>query len=444
VIRVAQTFTLTTFGRINLSGMRIYVDSVGCRLNQSEIEKIAAQFRSAGHTIVASPSEAEIVVVNTCAVTVEAASDSRQKIRQANRAGNSEIVVTGCWSTLDAQAAGALPGVKAVIPNVRKKDLVSEILKIPIEEMDLEPIARQPLPGIHQRTRAFIKAQDGCDNHCTFCVTRIARGHGQSQTREEVIADVRTALAGGTKEIVLTGVHLGSWGHDFTPPSHLDQLARSILTETEPLRLRFSSLEPWDLKPEFFSLWQDHRLCRHLHLPLQSGCKNTLRRMARNVTPDGFSELVRLARQASPEMAITSDIIVGFPGETNEEFAESLAFVHQMEFAGGHVFSYSSRPGTPAARYPNQVPAMIRKQRSAELRAVLSESSLRFKQRFLGQRLEVLWETASAFEPQGWQMEGLTDNYLRVAAFSERKRWNEVDQVKLVEIKGDLIFGVIV
>ncbi|HVP20501.1 MAG TPA: MiaB/RimO family radical SAM methylthiotransferase [Anaerolineaceae bacterium] len=424
--------------------MKVFVDSIGCRLNQSEIEKIAAQFRSAGHILVGSPAEAELVVVNTCAVTVEAASDSRQKIRQARRAGSADIVVTGCWSTLDAPAAAALPGVISVIPNTRKKDLVSEILKTPAAEMDLEPLARRPLPGIHQRTRAFIKAQDGCNNHCTFCITRVARGGGQSQGEEEVIADVRTALAGGTKEIVLTGVHLGSWGHDFVPPSRLERLAQAILTEADPIRLRFSSLEPWDLKAEFFGLWQDPRVCRHLHLPLQSGCKNTLRRMARNVTPQGFAELVRQARQASPEMAITTDIIVGFPGETEEEYAESLAFVGQMEFSGGHVFNYSARPGTPAARYPNQVPPDIRRKRSAEMRAVLSKSALRFKQRFLGRKMGVLWESASAFSPQGWKLEGLTDNYLRVTAFGGQNRWNEMDEVELVEIQDDEIWGKIV
>jgi threonylcarbamoyladenosine tRNA methylthiotransferase MtaB len=421
--------------------MNVYVDTIGCRLNQSEIEKIAAQFRSAGHTVVDNPAEAEIVVVNTCAVTVEAASDSRQKIRQAHRAGQANIVITGCWATLDPAAAAALPGVKAVIPNARKNDLVADVLRVPIETMDLEPLARQPLPGIHQRTRAFIKAQDGCDNHCTFCITRIARGAGQSQTIDEVLADIRAALAGGTKEIVLTGVHLGSWGHDFDPDLHLEDLAEAILAQSGPLRLRFSSLEPWDLNAGFFDLWRDERLCRHLHLPLQSGCKNTLRRMARNVTPDGFANLVQMARQASPEMTITTDIIVGFPGETEEEFSESLNFASTMQFAGGHVFIYSARPGTPAARFPNQVTPAVRKQRSAAMRSILSESARRFKQRFPGKTMGVLWESASSLGPDGWQMEGLTDNYLRVAAYSPHTRWNEIDQVELLEIKNDLIFG---
>lgn len=424
--------------------MRVYVDSIGCRLNQSEIEKIATQFRSAGHTLVDSPADAELVVVNTCAVTVEAASDSRQKIRQASRAGDADIIVTGCWSTLDESAAAALPGVKAVIPNARKKDLVSEVLHLVPDGMDLEPLARQPLPGIHQRTRAFIKTQDGCDNHCTFCITRIARGAGRSQTVEEVSADVRAALLGGTKEIVLTGVHLGSWGHDFDPPRRLEDLARVILDGTGIQRLRFSSLEPWDLNAEFFNLWQDRRVCRHLHLPLQSGCRAILRRMARNVTPEGFEALLEMARRTTQDMAITTDVIVGFPGESEAEFEESLDFVRKMDFAGGHVFSYSPRPGTPAARYADQVRPEMRKQRSAAMRSVLADSAQRFRQRYLGKKMGVLWESASALGPQGWKMEGLSDNYLRVSAYSTEKRWNEIDMVELTEIQGDTIFGKIV
>lgn len=424
--------------------MKIFVDSVGCRLNQSEIEKFATQFRAAGHILVDAAGEADIVLINTCTVTMEAASDSRQKIRQANRAGKADIAVTGCWSTLEADLAAALPGVKWIIPNVHKKDLVPEVLNLPIEEIDLEPLARQLLPGIHKRTRAFIKTQDGCDNHCTFCVTRIARGAGRSQSIEEVLTDIHLALIGGAKEIVLTGVHLGSWGQDFNPRLQLKDLVNSILLKSQPQRLRLSSLEPWDLSSDFFSLWQNERMCRHLHLPLQSGCGATLRRMARKVTPESFAGLVETARRVSPGMAITTDVIVGFPGETDAEFGESLDFVAQMVFAGGHVFRYSARPGTPAARYPNQVPSKVYKERSAAMRAVLAESARTFRQHFIEQRIEVLWEGAGSFGPQGWQMEGLTDNYLRVEAWSPVNRWNEVNLVELKEDRGNRISGVII
>ncbi len=429
--------------------MKIYLDSIGCRLNQSEIEQFASQFRAAGHEIVGSPAEADYVVINTCAVTAEAASDSRQKIRQAARAGlgrekPGEIVVTGCWSTLDAAGAQALPGVTRVVGNVAKDRLVADLLSLPEEVFDREPVAREPLPGAHLRTRAFIKVQDGCDNHCTFCVTRLARGAGRSRSLAEVLRDVSAALAGGAQEIVLTGVHLGSWGQDFSAPARLYDLVDALLKQSAVPRLRLSSLEPWDLDEDFFSLWADPRLCRHLHLPLQSGSASTLRRMARKTTPETFARLVEAARRAAPQIAITTDIIAGFPGETEAEFIECLEYVRQVDFAAGHVFTYSPRPGTAAARMPNQVPMTERRRRNAALRAALAESSRRYRQQFIGAELEVLWEATGAYGPDGWRLHGLTGNYLRVNALSPERLWNQLSRVKLIELDNDGIIGEII
>ncbi len=192
---------------------------------------MARQFRVAGHEIVASPDMADLAVVNTCAVTNDAASVSRSKIRSIARAGVREIIATGCWATLQPAQADNLPNVLRVVANERKDHLVADVLNLPSETFDLEPLARQPLPGLHRRTRAFIKVQDGCDNHCTFCVTTVARGEGRSRTLADVLLDIQSALAGGTKEIVLTGVHLGSWGYDFG--SQLKELIRAILWERE-------------------------------------------------------------------------------------------------------------------------------------------------------------------------------------------------------------------
>ncbi len=421
--------------------MKIFLDSIGCRLNQSEIEKFASQFRAAGHEIVGSAADADYVVVNTCAVTAEAASDSRQKIRQAARSGAGGIVVTGCWATLDAAAAQALPGVKRVVTNVEKDRLVADLLNLPEEVFDLEPVAREPLPGAHLRTRAFIKVQDGCDNRCTFCVTRIARGAGRSRPLPDVRRDVEAALQGGAQEIVLTGVHLGSWGQDFERPARLYDLVDALLRQSETPRLRLSSLEPWDLDADFFSLWQDPRLCRHLHLPLQSGSAETLRRMARKTTPESFAALVAAARQAAPDMAVTTDIVAGFPGETEAAFAECLEYVRRMDFAAGHVFTYSARPGTAAARLPNQVPVDVRKRRNAELRAVLAESSARYRQRFVGAEMQVLWEATDAYGPEGWRLHGLTDNYLKVTALSPERLWNQLSRVRLIGVEEEGMRG---
>lgn len=421
--------------------MNVYLDTIGCRLNQSEIEAFAAQFRAAGHTIVSSAEEADTVVVNTCAVTAEAASDSRQKIRQAARAGAEQIIVTGCWSAIDPVAAGALPSVTRVVPNPGKDTLVSDLLGIPVEEFDLEPVARQPLPGAHARTRAFLKVQDGCDNHCTFCITRIARGAGRSRSIAEVQQEVRRALDGGTQEVVLTGVHLGSWGQDFNQPAHLYDLIAALLKIEVLPRLRLSSLEPWDLTAGFFDLWSDARLCRHLHLPLQSGCEATLRRMARKTTPDSFARLAADARRAAPGIAITTDVIVGFPGETEANFVESMDFVRRMEFAQGHVFTYSPRPQTAAARMPNQVPLATRKRRNAEMRAVFADTMQAFRASFAGASLPVLWESTDGYGPQGWQLRGLTDNYLPVMAQSQTRLWNQISLVRLTAVQEDGLRG---
>jgi threonylcarbamoyladenosine tRNA methylthiotransferase MtaB len=421
--------------------MKIYLDTIGCRLNQSEIEAMARQFRAVGHEIVNSAQMADMAVVNTCAVTNEAASDSRGKIRQIARAGVNEIIATGCWATLQPQQANDLPGVLRVITNDRKDHLVSDVLDLPQDSFDLEPIARKPLPGLHRRTRAFIKVQDGCDNRCTFCVTTIARGEGRSRSLADIILDVQSALEGGTKEIVLTGVHLGSWGQD--SGKHLRDLVKAILRETDAPRLRLSSLEPWDLDAAFFSLWADKRLMPHLHLPLQSGCESTLRRMARKTSPQSFRELVSAARKVIPEVAITTDLIAGFPGETEAEFAESLEFVKEMNFAGGHVFSYSPRPGTGAAKMKGQIRPELRKERNRILYNALEESAGSYRQRFVGQMMPVLWESVSEMGEWGWQMEGLTGNYLRVNAFASSPRWNEIDRVVLTETDNDKIKGII-
>lgn len=411
--------------------MKVYLDTIGCRLNQAEIEAYARQLRAAGHTLVAAPDEADLAIVNTCAVTTAAVSDSKQKVRQIERAGVDQIIATGCWATLNPAEAASLAGVRKVVPNPRKDLLVADLLQTTQNEFDLEPLERQPIPGLRLRTRLFIKAQDGCDNRCTFCITTIARGAGRSRPATEILDDIRHAE--GAQEIVLTGVHLGSWGKDLTPRLHLRDLVRTLLDETDVPRLRLSSLEPWDLDEAFFELWQNPRLCQHLHLPLQSGSAGTLRRMARKTTPGGFARLVSAARRHIPEAAITTDVIVGFPGETEAEFEESLDFVRQMRFSGGHVFTYSARPGTAAAHMPGQVAPAVRKARSARMRAVFDEAARAYQERFVGQTLAVLWESATAFGPQGWEMSGLTGNYLRVRARAPRSLWNQITPVELSE-----------
>jgi threonylcarbamoyladenosine tRNA methylthiotransferase MtaB len=421
--------------------MKVFLDTVGCRLNQSEIETIANQFRAAGHQVVGEVGDADLVVVNTCAVTAKAAADSRQKIRHISRSGPAKIAITGCWTTLNPDEAGKLPHVDWVVPNQQKGDLTAKILGFPANVFDLEPLARQPLPGIHRRTRAFIKAQDGCDNHCTFCITRLARGASQSRELAEVLSDIQLALRGGVQEVVITGVQLGAWGRDIYGESRLPELIKGILEQTEVKRVRLSSLEPWEVDASLLTLWQDPRMCRHLHLPLQSGSIDTLSRMARKTAPDDYRQLLQMIRSFVPEMAVTTDVIVGFPGETEKAFADSLEFIQQQAFSGGHVFTYSARQGTPAAKYAGQVPFAVRKERNTRVRSVFDAASTNYQQQFLDQCLFVLWESVVKLSPQGWTLAGWTDNYIRVEVSADAPLWNKISQVYLVDLTEDGMRG---
>lgn len=420
--------------------MKLYLDSIGCRLNQSEIESFANQLRQLGHIILSDPQNADIAILNTCAVTSAAVSDSRQKFRHLHQNGVKEIIVTGCWSTLFPEEVSSSVGTTRIFPNSIKDQLIPTIFQTPNEQFELEPIDRHPNQGVRFRTRSFIKTQDGCDNHCTFCITRIARGKGRSRSIEDIFSDINTytrphnRVTSPAREIVLTGVHLGSWGQDLIPQHHLSDLIQSILDNFDFPRLRLSSLEPWDLTPEFFELWKDPRLCRQLHLPLQSGSAPTLRRMARRTTPQSFSSLVAAARLAIPDLAITTDLIAGFPGETNREFEETVQFVSEMSFSGGHVFTFSPRPGTAAVRLPDQVPFPVRKERNARLREILETSASNFQSRFIGQTMNVLWESTTARGPEGWHLSGLTDNYLRIHTNTPHKLWNQITPVRITRL----------
>ncbi len=399
---------------------------------------MAAQFRAAGHIILENAEDADLVIVNSCAVTAAAASDSRQKVRHAYRSGAHEIIYTGCLATLEPEDGLHLPGVSRVVPNVLKERIVQSVLNIP-EVFDLEPLARKPLPGIHRRTRAFIKVQDGCDNFCTYCVTRIARGPAKSMDEATILKEVKTAQAGGTHEIVLSGVNLGSWGKELASEKNLTWLIRFLLDESDIERIRLSSTEPWDLDEKFFDLWQDKRMCRHLHLPLQSGSMSVLRRMARNTTPEKFRQLVELARNKIPELALTTDIIVGFPGETENEFEESLAFVQEMNFSGGHVFKYSPREGTAAVKYPERIHGRLAAERSRKMRTALVECENRFYLSFIGTELEVLWETVHKVDDSNWLHQGLSDNYLQVQALIDEDHSNTIDTVRIISLKDGIL-----
>jgi threonylcarbamoyladenosine tRNA methylthiotransferase MtaB len=402
--------------------MKVHLRMLGCRLNQSEIDTMARQFEQQGHTIVDSPDEADQIIVNTCAVTTSAGASSRKMIRELHRSNDAaDITVTGCYSQISPDDIQVLPGVTRIVGNDEKDKLVSHITGEDVKLFDVEPHARDERPGMAgNRTRAFVKVQDGCDNECTFCVTTIARGDGRSRDADEIINEINYLHESGYQETVLTGVHLGSYGHDAGNQDGLMHLVQRILDETEIPRLRLSSLEPWDLSDGFFSLWQNERLMPHLHLPLQSGCDSTLRRMRRNTSQEEFRAIMQSARRQIPDVRITTDVIVGFPGETDEEWQISKAFIEEMNFAGMHVFRYSVRPGTPASRMKGKVHSQIKKDRSHELLALNTQQEYDFAAQYIGQTLPVLWEQVTGSTEHGFINVGYTHNYVRVQCVHPR------------------------
>ncbi len=418
----------------------MFLDTIGCRLNQAEIERYAAKFHQMGHEIVAEVSQADLVVINTCSVTAAAASDSRGKIRRAHTNG-SQIIVTGCWADLEKIAAAGFPGVSRVIPNHEKDRLVETVLGISNREPDIPIPIRVTAGGLRSRTRAFIKAQDGCDNFCAFCLTRLARGQSRSIPAEEIISDIIAAEAAAGKEIVLSGVNLGAWGKDLHEKNNLVGLIRMILKETDVPRVRLSSLEPWDLTHGFLSLWQDERMCPHLHLPIQSGSKTVLKRMVRRTKLDELRGLMEAARTLNPHFSFTTDLITGYPGETDAEFEETRQFMKESLFNGGHVFVFSERPGTAAARLEQKISKTIARERSEILRAILAEKTADFLNQQIDSKKLVLWENAKKIGSTAWQLSGYSENYLPVKMEVRKPVHNEIELVAITGIAGTALVG---
>ena len=392
--------------------MRIRLDSIGCRLNIGEIEAMSRSLAARGHSIVSQGDPADLCILNTCTVTAIASKKSRAFIRQLRRRNpGARVIATGCLAELEPDSLESL-GVDLVVGN-DAKDALPEILADRgwLTQDGVEP--DDPPTASGARTRAFLKVQDGCDNRCTFCVVTIARGSGRSLRTDEILAEIRGLVALGYREVVLSGVHLGSYGHDLGQPRGLEQLVSAILAETDVPRLRLSSLEPWDLDPGFFRMFEDARVLPHLHLPLQSGCDATLDRMARKTTVRDFADLVDAARTVDRDIAISTDVMVGFPGETDEEFASSIATVASLGFSKLHVFRYSRREGTRAATMTGQVPGPVATDRSARMHDLGERLASEFHHRFVGRRLEVLWEDAEEIGDQR-RWSGLTGNYIRV------------------------------
>ncbi len=445
------------------------VTTLGCKVNQADSEFISEQMSAAGFEQRDFSEVADVYIVNTCTVTHLGDRSSRQMIAQANRRRpDALLVVTGCYAELNPQAVAALPGVDLVVGNSGKDKLIETIEEklrantsvqeesreqqrpfstsitrpmLPMLPLDtqhigsdgalaFQPAEDEPQPdnpsrlspftdatqlaeqtnrSIFSRTRVQMKVQDGCDNRCTYCIVPYVRGKSRSRSIESIVEHVNRKVRAGYQEIVLTGIHLGDYHPDEEQKLDLGDLISTLLHETEMPRIRVSSLEPEDFCLEWLKLWKNPRMCRHLHLPMQSGSDAILRRMARRYNSARYDDIVTTAKRLVPGMAISTDIITGFPGESDEDFEQTYQMAKKLEFAKTHVFRFSPRQGTAAARMRVQIKDEVKKARSQRLLDLNDEHSRLFRQQFLGETVEVLIEQ---YKHGYW--EGLTDNYLRV------------------------------
>ncbi|MBL4761863.1 MAG: tRNA (N(6)-L-threonylcarbamoyladenosine(37)-C(2))-methylthiotransferase MtaB [Gammaproteobacteria bacterium] len=416
--------------------------TLGCRLNEAEIETWAREFQATGFNLSTDPESADLLVVNTCAVTQEATRKSRKLIRQTQRKNpNAKLVISGCYSSLESEQAKQLEGVDLVVHNSDKNklvQLVNEQLDFSNMPVAAEETATESSLFSRGRHRAFVKIQDGCRYRCTYCIVTLARGEEQSRSIKDITDEINCHVNEGIKEVVLTGVHVGGYGSDNR--SSLYELIRCILEDTDLPRLRLASVEPWDLADNFPTLFENKRLMPHMHLPLQSGSDSVLRRMSRRCKTDEFRTLVNHLKTAIPGFSITTDIIVGFPGETELEWSQGLEFIESINFAHTHIFSYSRREGTKAATLPNQVDTAIKKQRSQTLHQLAKTMKRNAYTASLNEPMNVLWEKAS-HKPDCDDVfySGYTDNYLRIKINAEPTICleNQIKQVVATAISDD-------
>lgn len=396
--------------------MKIHLKALGCRLNEAELEQWSRQFQQQGHAIVTQADEADVVVLNTCAVTTDATKKSRKLMNRLHRENpQSKLVVSGCYASLKPDEVASRLGVDLVIDNQQKEKLPAKVIeKFSANTMPL--MAMEPGETslfMRGRQRAFIKVQDGCRYRCTFCIVTVARGEERSRSLDDIVEQVNELQQQGIQEIVITGVHVGGYGSDIG--SSLYELINMLLKETDIPRIRFASVEPWDLGDKFFNLFTNKRVMPHMHLPLQSGADSVLRRMSRRCKTAEFKELIENARKAIPDFNVTSDIIVGFPGETDDEWQQTLQIVESIGFGHLHIFSYSAREGTKAARLPNRIHTEVAKKRSKELHLLADQMKQNMLEMQLNKQIEVLWESQKASDKEGYvRYTGYTPNFLRV------------------------------
>jgi threonylcarbamoyladenosine tRNA methylthiotransferase MtaB len=436
--------------------MRVAFYTLGCKLNQAETESLVNQFGQSGFEIASPNDVADIYVANTCTVTHIADRKSRHWLRLARRRNpHALIIATGCYAQRSHQDLAPLANI--VVENEEKERLLKIVtdlsLSAPSSVLETTPSchcerseAISPIADI-ARTRSLIKIQDGCHGPCTYCIVPKVRPQEYSLPASQIIDEVKQKAALGYREVVLTGTKVGSYegivlSVSEGSPANLKDLVQRILDNTGIERLRLSSLQPSEISSELLALWQDERLCPHFHLALQSGSGTVLQRMKRSYSLDQYQKTMDLIREKIPYAAITTDIMVGFPGESDEEFEQSYSFCQQAGFANIHVFPFSLRPETAAARIPEQIRNEVKQERNQRMLELSRTSRRRFCEQFLGQTMPVLWEQETS--PGSGIYSGLTSNYIRILAHSENPLGNEITPARLVEFHNQGIHGEIV
>ena len=419
----------------------VAIETHGCKLNQADSAQLAREFANRGYTTVDSVADADIVVVNTCTVTATADSKARQALRAARRHNPDAVVVAaGCYPERAAEALRAMPEVSLVVGNRDKPELVS--LAVSAAAQRGHTVERFWPDGINAggtgilaRNRAMIKIQEGCDQVCAYCIVPKVRGRERSISPDTLVEAVRRNVAAGMKEVVLTGTQLGTYGFDLDGVN-LPGLLDRILDETDVARLRVSSLQAHEISLELLSRWDNARLCPHFHVPLQSGSDRVLKAMRRRYDTERFRRAVELVRETAPDAGITTDVIVGFPGEDADEHVKSLEFAEAMQFADMHVFPYSRRPGTSANHFAAQVGAEEKRRRAGEMAAVAVRTHGAYRRGLVGEVRNVLWETARAQDDGQRVWRGLTDNYVRVNVATGQDLTNRIMPARLIAASG--------
>lgn len=434
---------------MNSKNSRVAFYTLGCKVNQDETEAMAALFRDKGYDVVEFDERADIYILNTCTVTHLADRKSRQLIRRCTKNNpDSLVVVAGCYAQVAPQEIESIPGVNLILGTSGKNRIVEMVealrkdKKQPVNEVEVinknscfEEIGTDK---IIDRARAYLKVQDGCEQFCTYCIIPYARGPIRSRTIESAIRESDKLIEAGFKEIILTGIHLGLYGRDLGNGTNLAALLSKLLVKNKDVRWRLSSLEPIELSDEILDLMRSNsNFCPHLHLPLQAAHNDILKAMNRPYTTEEYRHIIEKARKTIPDIAITTDLMLGFPGETESHFQAYLEFIEEMAFSGMHIFKYSPRRGTPAASYPNQVTAPIKEKRSSKMRLLADKLETAYAKRFIGRLLNVLVEK----EVKEGIWEGHSENYLQIYFASNSVKRGEIIPVKMQEIRNGLFWG---